>query len=133
MSTTAALGYVIHYVEDVHKTLSFYHNAFGFEIRFVSPDDDYGELNTGSTTLAFARHPLATSNLAQPYSATSMQSPPPGIEIGVVCKDVETFVQRAIEQGATLETAPKTKPWGQVVAYVRDPDGLLVEICSPIE
>jgi lactoylglutathione lyase len=25
---------------------------------------------------------------------------------------------------------PKTKPWGQTVAYVRDPDGVLVEIGS---
>jgi hypothetical protein len=26
----------------------------------------------------------------------------------------------------------KQKPWGQTVGYVRDPDGFLVEICSPI-
>jgi lactoylglutathione lyase len=25
---------------------------------------------------------------------------------------------------------PKTKPWGQIVAYVRDRDGVLVEIGS---
>jgi hypothetical protein len=24
------------------------------------------------------------------------------------------------------------KPWGQVVSYVRCPDGTLVEICSPV-
>lgn len=133
MSSTATLGYVIHYVQDVNKTLLFYKNAFGFEIRFMSPDEDYGELITGSTTLAFAQHQLAASNLNQAYVATNIQSPPPGIEIGVVCQDVESFVQRALEHGATLETAAKTKPWGQVVAYVRDPDGLLVEICSPME
>ena len=28
--------------------------------------------------------------------------------------------------------APKTKPWGQTVAYVRCPDGTLVELCTPI-
>jgi YD repeat-containing protein len=27
---------------------------------------------------------------------------------------------------------PKTKPWGQVVAYVRDKDGFLIEICTPM-
>jgi hypothetical protein len=29
--------------------------------------------------------------------------------------------------------APETKPWGQIVAYVRDNNGCIVEICSPIE
>ena len=27
---------------------------------------------------------------------------------------------------------PVAKPWGQIVAYVRDPDGHLVELCSPL-
>ncbi|MFQ3593593.1 MAG: VOC family protein, partial [Gemmataceae bacterium] len=28
--------------------------------------------------------------------------------------------------------APVAKPWGQVVSYVRCPDGILVELCTPI-
>ena len=35
-----------------------------------------------------------------------------------------------LEAGATRVAEPKTKPWGQIVAYVRDPDGVLVEIGS---
>jgi hypothetical protein len=31
---------------------------------------------------------------------------------------------------AALE--PLSKPWGQIVPYVRCPDGTLVEICSPV-
>jgi hypothetical protein len=27
---------------------------------------------------------------------------------------------------------PTVKPWGQTVSYVRDLDGFLVEICSPM-
>jgi hypothetical protein len=26
---------------------------------------------------------------------------------------------------------PEKKPWGQTVSYVRDDDGVLVEICTP--
>ena len=29
-----------------------------------------------------------------------------------------------------VANAPVTKPWGQTVAYVRDGDGVLVELCS---
>ena len=39
---------------------------------------------------------------------------------------------RAVAAGATPLKEPVTKPWGQTVAYVRDLDGFLVELCSPI-
>ncbi|NDB99734.1 MAG: VOC family protein, partial [Betaproteobacteria bacterium] len=39
---------------------------------------------------------------------------------------------RAIAAGAVSIKGPVEKPWGQTVAYVRCPDGTLVEICSPI-
>ena len=132
MSTSISLGYIIHYVSDVKKSLTFYAEAFDFEIRFVSPDGDYGELVTGTTTLAFVAHELAKSNLKEGYVASDPGSRPPGVEIGLVTQEVDVVVERAIQNGASLESAPKVKPWGQTVAYVRDPDGLLVEICSPM-
>jgi len=35
-------------------------------------------------------------------------------------------------QGATPEKAVTEKPWGQRVGYVRDLNGCLVELCSPV-
>ncbi|MBB4843275.1 catechol 2,3-dioxygenase-like lactoylglutathione lyase family enzyme [Paucibacter oligotrophus] len=37
-----------------------------------------------------------------------------------------------LDTGATPVKAPLTKPWGQTVAYVRCPDGSLVELCTPM-
>jgi lactoylglutathione lyase len=34
--------------------------------------------------------------------------------------------------GASAVKSPETKPWGQIVGYVRDPNGFLVEICSEL-
>jgi hypothetical protein len=34
---------------------------------------------------------------------------------------------------ATLVLKPKKKPWGQIVAYVRDLDGNLVELCTAVD
>lgn len=132
MTTSITLGYVIHYVSDVKRTLAFYHDAFDFEIRFISPEGDYGELVTGTTTLAFVSHVLAKTNFEKGYVATETGTRPPGVEIGMVTPKVNETVERALQNGASLESAPKIKPWGQTVAYVRDPDGLLVEICSPM-
>ena len=47
------LGYTILYVPDVPATLKFYEAAFGLTTRFLHESGDYGELETGSTALAF--------------------------------------------------------------------------------
>ena len=52
------LGYVIVYVADVAASLAFYEAAFGLKRRMLTPEGDYGELDTGATTLAFAAQAL---------------------------------------------------------------------------
>jgi lactoylglutathione lyase len=47
-------GYTIIYVPDVTASLVFFEKAFGFTRRFLHESGDYGELETGATTLAFA-------------------------------------------------------------------------------
>jgi lactoylglutathione lyase len=42
-------------------------------------------------------------------------------------------VMQATEAGAALVRDAERKPWGQVVAYIRDLNGVLVELCSPVE
>jgi lactoylglutathione lyase len=39
---------------------------------------------------------------------------------------------KAVAAGARELAPPKQKTWGQTVSYVRCPDGLLVEICTPV-
>jgi len=46
--------YTILYVKSVSKTLKFYENAFGFKTKFLHEAGDYGELDTGETTLSFS-------------------------------------------------------------------------------
>ncbi len=125
-------SYTILYVDDVAKSIRFYKDAFGLEVKFTTPDNDYGELLTGNTTLSFASKKLAASNLPNGFIESSIHENPFAIELGFVTEEVATTVEKAILAGATLEAAPKQKPWGQIVAYVRDPDGFLLEICSPM-
>ena len=125
-------AYTIQYVQDIEKTLGFYEKAFGFSRKFVAPEKDYGELITGETTLSFASLQMADSNLKAGYIANSLANKPFAMEIAFATEDVETVVKEAIDAGASLVAAPVKKPWGQTVAYVRDPDGFLIEICTPI-
>lgn len=125
-------GYTILYVKDVAATIAFYERAFGIGRRFVSDDGAYGELETGETTLAFASHEQAESVLTGGFRPITPAEPPAGIEIGFVTDDVEAAWRRALDAGAVGVTEPGVKPWGQTVAYVRDPNGMLVEICTPV-
>jgi uncharacterized glyoxalase superfamily protein PhnB len=125
-------AYTILYVQDVTKTIVFYEKSFGFTRKFVTPDNSYGELLTGETTLSFATTTLAKTSLKDGFIESSLTQKPFGIEIGFTTDDVEAAVKSAVDAGAILVAEPVTKPWGQVVAYVRDPDGFLVEICSPV-
>jgi lactoylglutathione lyase len=124
-------GYTIAYVPDVAAALAFYGRAFGLETRFIDPAGDYGELVTGATTLAFAAESLGTSNIGA-YQPNRADSPPPGIEIALITDDVEAAVSAALANGGTLLAEPVLKPWGQVVGWVRDPNGLLIELGSEV-
>jgi catechol 2,3-dioxygenase-like lactoylglutathione lyase family enzyme len=126
-------AYTIVYVREVAASLEFFERAFGFKRRFLHESGGYGELDTGSTTLAFAQHTVARGNLGQDYVAADSSAQPLGLEIGVTAADVPQACEQAQAAGATLLTAPATKPWGQTVAYVRAPDGTLIEICTPME
>jgi catechol 2,3-dioxygenase-like lactoylglutathione lyase family enzyme len=125
-------GYTIVYVPDVAAALDFYGRAFGFATRFAHDSGLYGELQTGDTTLAFAAHALAGDNLPGGYQPVDPAARPLGIELGFVTPDVPAAVERAVAAGATVTAEPKAKPWGQVVAYVRAPEGTLIELCTPV-
>jgi catechol 2,3-dioxygenase-like lactoylglutathione lyase family enzyme len=123
-------GYTIIYTADVEKSVAFFELAFGFKRRFIHPRG-YGELETGGTALAFASHELGSGNLPNGYIKAD-EGKPLGIEIALVTDDVQGAFDRPVKAGAESIKVPTSKPWGQVVAYVRCPDGTLVEICSPV-
>lgn len=124
--------YTIFYVKDVPATISFYEQAFGFKRKFIAPGNEYGELDTGSTTLSFATIALAKTNLSGSFLESDPNKSPFGMEIGITTDDVEALFKKAVNAGATPSEKAKTKPWGQTVAYVRDPNGFLIEICTPM-
>jgi len=125
------LGYVIIYVPDLDATVAFYERAFGLARRFVH-ESGYAEMDTGTTALAFAADTLVQGN-GVAYRPNRLSDDAAGAEIAFLTDDVAGAYARAVGAGATAYKAPQQKPWGQTVAYVRDNNGFLVEICSPIQ
>lgn len=124
------LGYVIIYVEDVLATVDFYEKAFGLKRRFVHESNSYAEMETGSTALAFVDEKMVKESHSFRVNRSKDESA--GIEIGLVAENVQQQFDRALKAGAKEVVKPMQKPWGQTVSYVRDNNGCLVEICSPL-
>jgi hypothetical protein len=64
------------------------------------------------------------------YRPTRIEEVAPGFEIGLVFEDVPRAFERAVTAGASVLSSPGIKPWGQVVAYVRDQNGFIIELCT---
>lgn len=127
------LGYTIIYVPSMESSLRFFCQVFNLKQKFLHESGDYGELKTGETTLAFASHGLGAMNFPKGLVWASNSKQPLGMEIALVTEDVHTAHKSALAHGAIELSAPAQKPWGQVVSYVRAPDGTLVELCTPVQ
>ncbi len=121
--------YTILYVDDVPASLDFFQRAFGFERGFLHEGQDYGELKTGETKLAFSSTALMR-DLGKTPKRPSKDAPT--FEIALETENVAEALKRAVQAGAILIQDCREEPWGQTTSYVSDPNGYLIEICSPV-
>lgn len=123
------LAYSILYVDDVRATLTFYEQAFSQRIGFIDPSGQFGQLDTGSTALAFCSRAMLRE-MGKTPSVPDVKAP--SAEIAFTTPDVAAAFERAVAAGAVALQSPQQMPWGQTVAYVADCNGFWVEICTPM-
>ncbi|MBN2401775.1 MAG: VOC family protein [Spirochaetes bacterium] len=122
------LSYVIIYVDDAVKATEFYSKAFNLKIKFIHESNMYAEMRSGETTLTFANNEMLKMNTG----IDPIKGDKNCFEITFTTNDVQKAFEKAISNGAKELKKPETKPWGQIVAYVRDSFGTLIEICTPM-
>jgi lactoylglutathione lyase len=122
------LGFVILYTRDVARKMAFYERAFGMEKKHLADKEVYGEMH-GEVPLQFVQEDFVRTQVKD-FVASRADRPPAAIEIGFLFDDVPAAYQRAIEAGCTPVGAPEKKPWGPVIGFVRDDEGVLIELCS---
>ncbi|RAS80323.1 VOC family protein [Priestia endophytica] len=124
-----AMKYVILYVSDFEKTMDFYKGILGLPVKMQQ--DTYVEFDTGATTLSIntRKDVKELTGLNVPEGSAPTQT----FEVGFVVEDVVATIETLRQQGVTILKEPVTKPWGQTVAYIADPDGHYIEICTSVE
>lgn len=105
------LGYIIIYVSDVPITISFYEKAFGLKLRFLHESNQYAEMETGQTTLAFVNETFVMDS--HPFRLNRPKEQAAGAEIAFVVTNVEEQFKQAVDAGATEVVKPVQKPWGR--------------------
>ena len=123
-------GYTIIYVQNVLESVAFYEKAFGLQRRFIHESGQYAEMETGTTTLAFAYEELTAQ--CHLFKLNRSYDQPAGAEIAFIVGNVQEAFKQAVAVGAFPAVQPNQKPWGQIVSYVRDCNGFLVELCSEV-
>ena len=122
------LNYVIIYVDNAVEATKFYEKAFGMKTKFIHESKMYAEMESGETTLAFANNEMLKMNIG----IDALKGTKNCFEIAFSTDDVQGAFEKAVSNGAKEIKKPEEKPWGQVVAYVGDNFGTIVEICSPM-
>jgi catechol 2,3-dioxygenase-like lactoylglutathione lyase family enzyme len=123
-----APDYVILIVRDLDRALDFYVGVLGLPLGHRS--GDYAQLATGATRLALYSRSAMAKILGSSLDAPAANAP--GFEIGFKVADVDAAFAELVERGAPPAAAPTDRLWGQRTAYVRDPDGHLIELAQDL-
>jgi lactoylglutathione lyase len=123
-----APDYVLIVVEDVDRALGFYCGLLGLPLGHRS--GPYAQLETGVTRVALYERPAMAETLGLELDPPSPNAP--AFELGFKVDDCGAAYEELVAAGAVPAAPPTDRPWGQRTAYVRDPDGHLVELAQDL-
>jgi catechol 2,3-dioxygenase-like lactoylglutathione lyase family enzyme len=124
----AAPDYIVLIVEDLDRALRFYTEVLGLKLGHRS--GDYAQLDTGATRLSLYTRSAMTKTLAMSLEPPAANAPE--FEIGFKVADVDSAFAEVVARGGLPVAVPTDRFWGQRTAYVRDPDGHLVELAQDL-
>jgi lactoylglutathione lyase len=114
-------------VESLDRSLAFYVGELGGTIGYRFPTDapEFVVVGLGSSSVGLGV--AATRSLhGRPTR------PARGIEMCVYVDDVDATVASMGRSGTEVVVDPVDQAWGERVAYVSDPDGVLVMLVAPL-
>jgi predicted enzyme related to lactoylglutathione lyase len=101
------LNYVIEFVADMGRAVSFYRDVLGLPLKFESPG--WSEFSTGETSLGL--HPASEKN------------PAGSIELGFNVPNLAKFHRDMSEKGVQFSLPPTKQDFGGMLAQFVDSEG----------
>ena len=113
------INYVIVFVSDMKRSVSFYRDVLGIPLKFESPE--WTEFATEGATLAL--------HLSEgPNSDSGTQKEPAGrCRPGLSVPNLDEFHKRMVERNVPCVQEPKAV-FGVRIAQYTDPDGLAISV-----
>lgn len=112
------------------RTVAFYERVFSATELYRFPEEGeavYVTLRIGDGQLA-----LGSGTEPALYGATPRPATGHAVDVCLYVDDLPAVVSAAREAGAQVPLQPAPMPWGETVAYVRDPEGtMLLVIQAP--
>jgi len=114
------VNYVIVFVSDMSRAVSFYRDVIGLTLRFQSPA--WTEFATEGATLA-----LHASEASSSEQDNLLEVRPGRCRPGLSVSDLDEFHMRMVEKNVPCIQEPKDVFGARVAQYV-DPDGLAISV-----
>jgi len=108
-------------VDDYEKSLSFYRDTLGLKVH--SQDTKYADFKLGESLYAIFQKDEATAMFPEKHMTSGG-----GVVIAFPVENVEDACKDLRKKGIKIFEGPKTMPWGQTVAYFKDPDDNILEV-----
>ncbi|HZB03283.1 MAG TPA: VOC family protein [Actinomycetota bacterium] len=119
----ASLDYVILYVDDLERSLSFYRLLLG--VVGARRSETYAELVLENCRLGFYLREAAPDLLGRSSEGS-------GAELLFLVEDVDAEADRLRSAGVRILSGPLDRPWGHRTVHIEDPDGHVVELAREI-
>jgi lactoylglutathione lyase len=105
----------------LERSLGFYRDLLGGTVAYEFPGPDgapvYAGIDIGLSHLGIGVDP-------------DMAAPSPTVILWLYVEDCDATVSSMRSAGVTIREEPVDQPWGERVALVEDPDGILVRIAT---
>ena len=106
------LSYVIKFVADMDRAVTFYRDSVGLPLKFQSPE--WSEFSTGETVLALHQ--------------ASEKNPAGKMELGFNVPDLQQFHTEMTGKGVEFPMSPRKQDYGGMLAQFLDSEGSHVSV-----
>jgi lactoylglutathione lyase len=121
---TARFEELVVFVNDVEITARFYETVFGFARR--KSGEKFAVLEVGAVRLSFQDRSLDVRHGGEKVSKMSLDRAPPPFELAFDVTDVDETYRVGVEAGGEPLEDPHDTEWGDRIAHLRDPNGVLI-------